>query len=275
MTSTTDEEPPPRSELPMPGTTPQDDHTQDSAAHSQPLSLSLPPDDEATRLLTRSPHPYHRRSIHLYSSKEARAGLSPNPSEHSSGSSWSSDAEEGKKAAHGAESGSQIPSRSMSESGTEADDEGYSFVKALPAPPIRPHKGLRDLRGTDIDGIRSESPLLTPSILDEESRRLSNRSGYFKGTRKASEASSPSDEEVRREREKFAKRRRAELLRRGFEVILVGAIGALVVGGAEATRTLRIWSRGAYILSQACRCYYRNTHFILQSFLPTPWSIRF
>ena len=60
-----------------------------------------------------------------------------------------------------------------SDSGTEADDERRTFVKALPAPHLRPRKGLKT-------GESNADVLLTPSQLDDEGRRLSK--DYFTRT---------------------------------------------------------------------------------------------
>ena len=71
-----------------------------------------------------------------------------------------------------------------SESGTEADDEGTSsFVKALPAPAHRPHKGLRGATGDDVDaGLEELDALLTPSFLLEQKKGGEKGGGYFDET---------------------------------------------------------------------------------------------
>ena len=110
-------------------------------------------------------------------------------------------------------------STSPSDSGTEADDErGRSSLLGLPAPPVKPRKGLKGPRGSG-----TESPLLTPSYLDSESRRLdskvlSKRWGNF-------QSQTCINEETIRLRQKFNQRRRAELIRRISEIVLMGAIG--------------------------------------------------
>lgn len=132
---------------------------------------------------------------------------------------------------------------SPSDSGTEADDEGYGFVKALPAPPIRPHKGLRDVRGTGIDGAGG-SPLLTPSQVDEDGRRYAAE--FFKVAKDTSrrEEPSPTDDEAKAARQKYLKRRRNELVRRTTETALLGTIGLLVVRGCSCGEKLLQWHRG-------------------------------
>ncbi|OMP84132.1 putative methyltransferase [Diplodia seriata] len=203
---------------------------------------------DALRLLNRSPHPYHRRRQQLREPQQS------SPAWSNSSSATSSDYEngnvngDGNGKANGRQRAaptsypSQAASRSMSESGTEADDEGYGFVKALPAPPIRPHKGLRDVKEVD---AANDSGLLTPSVLEEEGRRLSVATGYYsqRTGKTGMEEETIEDEKVKRERERFAKKRRAEMLRRGCEVALLAAIGTVVLRGAVACRSLDAWSR--------------------------------
>ena len=131
-------------------------------------------------------------------------------------------------------------SQSPSGSGTEADDEGYTFVKALPPPPLRPHKGLRDTHGSGQGG----SPLLTPTQIDDEGRKLSDE--YFaekkKGKRKGE--ASFTDDEARAARQKYLKRRRMELVRRTTETALLAGIGFLAVSGCGCWEKLLGWHRG-------------------------------
>lgn len=103
------------------------------------------PDHDDLRLLSRSPHPYHRQTSELLepsTSSSYAARQSPQPTD----------------------------------SGTEADDE--HFLKGLPAP-RRLHKGLRG-RNEALSGY--STPLLTPlARLDGQGRRLSSF-GAKKGT---------------------------------------------------------------------------------------------
>ncbi|KAB2578626.1 Dolichol kinase sec59 [Lasiodiplodia theobromae] len=200
---------------------------------------------DALRLLNRSPHPYHRRRQQL---REPTAGSNPSSTassdyENNDSNNDGDNAKMSKRQRAAPTSyPSQAASRSMSESGTEADDEGYGFVKALPAPFIRPHKGLRDVKDAD---AANDSGLLTPSVLEEEGRRLSAAPGYYSQRRGKGgvEDETVEDERVKRERERFVKRRRAEMLRRGCEVMLLAAIGAVVLRGAMARKSLDAWSR--------------------------------
>ncbi|KAF2749749.1 hypothetical protein M011DRAFT_517668 [Sporormia fimetaria CBS 119925] len=129
---------------------------------------------------------------------------------------------------------------SSMQSGTEADDEGYGLVKALPAPPMRPRKGLRDMRGAGFDG--AATPLPTPSQVDEDGRRYSLE--YFRSKKSRGKAGSPSPtDEERAAREKYRKRRRNELFRRSTETVLLAFIGLLAVRGCSCWKELLRWQR--------------------------------
>lgn len=180
---------------------------------------------DALRFFTRSPHPYHRHQVAKASNKGASSGgagigssptTTPTPHLSDAEGPVVASQENGKSCRNGSET--------PSESGTEADDEGYGFIKALPAPPVKPRKGLRDTRGYIVDG--TPSPLLTPSQLDDQERRLSQD---FLRAIKKSETISLSDNEARAARAKYVKRRRAEVIRRLSEVALLGAIGGLIL----------------------------------------------
>jgi dolichol kinase len=200
---------------------------------------SLAPEDvEQLELFRRSPHPYHRRAHELRSNDASqssdsadftRTALSPNDR-------TISDEDDRKRR-------KQTPS--PSESGTEADDEGYGFIKALPAPPLRPRKGLRDTRGSGLDST-APSPLLTPSLVDEEGSKFSAE--YFKPRRGKDRTGepSPTDDEAKAARQKYLKRRRSELVRRTTETALLGFIGLLAVRGCGCWNGLLIWNRGLH-----------------------------
>lgn len=110
---------------------------------------------------------------------------------------------------------------SPSASGTEADDERPPFLKGLPAPPLRPKKGLKDVKSTGFGPF--QSPYLTPSYLDVDPRSLPT------GTRAKKQG--PEKEqafevgEAKRIQEKNTKRRRAEFARRILETSLLGGVG--------------------------------------------------
>ena len=109
---------------------------------------------------------------------------------------------------------------SPSDSGSEADDESGPLLKSLPAPPLRLHKGLKNesAQGTP-------SPLLTPSYLDDEKRKLSFEASFKR--RGSLQSNASTDEETLAIKDKFRKRRRAELIRRFTETILLLSIGSV------------------------------------------------
>ena len=159
--------------------------------------------------LSRSPHPYHRRGT----SFPSQDGTRPNPSvacaeAQRTEASIESDAEVGYfDADHRKRRKTCEPS---SDSGTEADDEKGPLLLGLPAPPLKPRKGLRDGNG-------NASPLLTPSYLDDDPSR---RSSEIRAKRRASLEDCSASEAAAKTKEKFRRRRRAELIRRVTETTL-------------------------------------------------------
>ncbi|KAI1115778.1 hypothetical protein F5Y14DRAFT_103462 [Nemania sp. NC0429] len=147
------------------------DHIGPSPAPCDDVQTGLDHDD--LRLLSRSPHPYHRQTSELL--------------EPSTSSSYA--------IRH---------SSQPTDSGTEADDE--HFLKGLPAP-RRLHKGLR---GRNEVSSGASTPFLTPlARLDGEGRRLSSF-GLKNGT---SMDQSPTDaDERRKKRAREIIRRFTELL---------------------------------------------------------------
>jgi hypothetical protein len=128
---------------------------------------------------------------------------------------------------------------SPNESGTEADDESISYLKALPAPPLRSRKGLKVAMPAGMDG--QETPLLTPTAIDEEGKRFDFPTTKSKKTGVEKTAA---DDELREARAKFVKRRRAELARRASEVLLLALIGMLVLGNESIRSSIQQWHRG-------------------------------
>ncbi|CAK7232273.1 dolichol kinase [Sporothrix bragantina] len=124
------------------------------------LAVEIDGDGDGLRLLNRSPHPYHHRNTDLLHAADRIASLSPAPrpsstqprtrqspqnnhSSHNSSSTpipTSTSAMSLSSVASGFFSKDSAPG---SDSGTEADDE--HFLKGLPAPRSRPHKGLRGM----------------------------------------------------------------------------------------------------------------------------------
>lgn len=170
------------------------------------------PPNRAPRL-SRSPHPYIRQQSDVLQDS-GNALVSPtvvNSSLNNEKNEYTYfDADHRKR-----RKGSSSPS----DSGTEADDErGRSSLPGLPAPPVRPRKGLKGSNDS-----ATASPLLTPSYLDAESRRLDSKAQ----TKLWGSLQSPScaDEETIKLRQKFNQKRRAELIRRVSETILMGVVG--------------------------------------------------
>ncbi|KAL8994148.1 MAG: hypothetical protein Q9169_005804 [Polycauliona sp. 2 TL-2023] len=109
-------------------------------------------------------------------------------------------------------------STTPSDSGSEADDESGPLLKSLPAPPLRLRKGLKNE-----SALGTPSPLLTPSYLDDEKRRASFEASFKR--RASLQSHTSTDEETLAIKDKFRKRRRAELLRRLTETALLLCIG--------------------------------------------------
>jgi hypothetical protein len=131
-------------------------------AHLSPDSFAVDPDEQDhLRPLNRSPHPYHHQSYELPHLSD-RFRLQNGTARASKGR----DSDEGESlAANGHTSFPTFSKESTpgSESGTEADDE--HFLKGLPAPKARLHKGLRG-RNEPLSG--SGSPLPSPPIREED-----------------------------------------------------------------------------------------------------------
>ena len=146
-------------------------------------------------VFTRLPQPYHLREAQL---RTSLSGL--HIDRQSNGH-----AIDGSKASRSA--------NSPSESGTDADDESFTFTRALPPPPLRPRKGLRDAKGADLDA--AGIPFLTPSKLGDD---VADHFGThaIKGDRLAA------DEKTK---QLNIKRRHTELLRRVAEVSTLAALG--------------------------------------------------
>lgn len=130
---------------------------------------------------------------------------------------------------------------SSSDSGTEADDEAYTFIKALPAPPSRPNKGLR------VPGKESESlihsPLLTPTKILSEPLQLTKQSPGAKcsaETERSLVNGSKADL-------KFYKRRRSEVVRRLSEFALCLGIAVGVLAKSDVFHDAALYHREIFI----------------------------
>ena len=192
------------------------------------------------RHFSRSPHPYHRQQSDIHSHTEHSRQLTEACNERSNSSPVRVSSQTGIEQEGGAQIGAgsrrwQDSSKSPSDSGTEADDEGNGLLKGLPAPPHRARKGLRDAKGGIL--ATTPSPLLTPPYLEADRRALRlDNIGELRGS---AHARHRENEEVEKARERFRKRRRAELIRRSSEVLLLGIIGCIVYRGFGVTEAGR------------------------------------
>ncbi|KAL8855306.1 MAG: hypothetical protein Q9178_008035 [Gyalolechia marmorata] len=136
-------------------------------------------------------------------------------------------------------------STTPSDSGTEADNESGPLLKSLPAPPAKLRKGLKN--GS---AVGTPSPLLTPSYLDDEKRREVFEASLKR--RASLQSHTSTDEETLAIRDKFRKKRRAELIRRLTETVLL-----LCIGGIACWRTilLPIRKRITHALLVICGTY--------------------
>ncbi|KAM7208740.1 hypothetical protein V8F20_000903 [Naviculisporaceae sp. PSN 640] len=183
--------------------------------HLQPPGLpsrttSSNPEDDADDLKarSRSPHPYHRQQSELlepsdrliYRVNAATPGAIDLPS--------------------------PVDSNAASTSGTEADDE--HFLKGLPAPKARLHKGLRGMN-EPLSG--SSTPLLSPAVIEEEVRKTNLN---------------PTKNGLEREKRAAADkvRRRREITRRATEVILLGCQAAIVASNKKTQLLLSTYRDG-------------------------------
>ncbi|KAL8709082.1 MAG: hypothetical protein Q9220_006103 [cf. Caloplaca sp. 1 TL-2023] len=175
------------------------------------------------RPLSRSPHPYVRRPREIL---VTTAGINDScdlPPPHTN-----RDAENLRPPGDPLSSGfldvdnrkrRKAPS-TPSNSGSEADDESGPFLKGLPAPPFRLRKGLKNEATSGIS-----SPLLTPSYLDDAKRKEVSEFDFHRQGNAQHQV--PTDEASQKIQDKFNKRRRAELIRRTTETILLFGIGCI------------------------------------------------
>lgn len=177
----------------------------------RPEPITVSPNDELEdqenlRTLSRSPHPYLRHKWELLEPSDSFIPRATSIPTHTPG-----DARD-----------QLIPSPAFTkdstpntDSGTEADDE--IFVKRLPAPRARLHKGLRG-RPEPPSGVAT--PLLTPSFLE--------------GDLDTSRGKERRAEDEKRHRAENA-RRRKELIRRATEVLILSGLGRLVVTNPDVS----------------------------------------
>ncbi|PHH82561.1 hypothetical protein CDD82_5581 [Ophiocordyceps australis] len=176
-----------------------------SAADSSPHDSELDP-----LPLSRSPHPYHHHSFDLQQPSECIApnGHCPPPQTGPLDPSQTAFPALSKE------------SSLASDSGTEADDE--HFLKGLPAPRAKLHKGLRGRTETS-SGI--STPIASPSILQHQAHVAAKQ-------------------DIDKQRQSDSLRRTRVLLRRITETALVFSLGLMVATNRRASPLLKLWRKG-------------------------------
>ncbi|KAK3499300.1 uncharacterized protein B0T23DRAFT_14221 [Neurospora hispaniola] len=177
--------------------------------HATDVKYDQQDPEEDITIGTRTPKPYYRQSFELLEPSERLL--------HRAATVALSQRQPSSTSAHN--------SNPASDSGTEADDE--HFLKGLPAPKTRSHKGLRG-KNEPLSG--TSTPLLSPNAPDEDGRDpdLNSRSG-FSIRLKRSEAERA--------------RRRKEVVRRGAEVLLLACQGVLVASNHDVQPFIQIYRK--------------------------------
>lgn len=127
-------------------------------------------------------------------------------------------------------------SRTPSDSGTEADDESTGILRGLPAPPIRPRKGLRSGAA---GGVDSDTWLPT----------LQPWTTFVRPTARGSRRSSEDELGKAAEERHLSRRRRVEILRRSLETALLLSVGTVALLQKEARSLAWSWRKGMMALS--------------------------
>lgn len=190
------------------------------------LSPESPPtldrdEQDSLRALSRSPHPYHHQSSEL-----------PHPSEHlvarSQGVSLPkpADNDSSQPSPPGAPTFSK-ESTPASDSGTDADDE--HFLKGLPPPKLRPHKGLRGLNEV-ISG--TSTPVLSPAVLHEPVPAAGRKAPHT-GNKAESRTILPD-----------AIRRRKILVQRAIEAGIITTLAGMIQANKLLKPALDTWRKG-------------------------------
>ncbi|MBE3049563.1 hypothetical protein IMZ48_45115 [Candidatus Bathyarchaeota archaeon] len=165
------------------------------------------------RLLSRSPHPYHHQSSDLLHPSDCL----PYNGRPPAGAPRMTPA-------------AILPRDSpfVSDSGTEADDEHY--LRGLPAPRARLHKGLRG-RNEALSG--SSSPMLSPATPEHHVAELGERT--------------PAEVEVERRHSADRARQARLAVRRYVEVALVAGLVLKVISHRQVQPIVRLWFPGKWL----------------------------
>lgn len=186
--------------------------------------------------LSRSPHPYSRRSFRLetptLSTPKLRDGVDDGETEDVGSGSATTKEDERQHSLNGQRHSSDTASSS------DAEEEQQFQLKALPPPSIKPSKGLRI--SSQNGGQHDITPLLTPIALHEAEGRLAN--GYFGDTN----GSSIAQVELDKLKTRFETKRRLGLIHRGCEVLLLVVITLVVLNGEGVWEQACRWSKGDY-----------------------------
>ena len=184
--------------------------------------------------LSRSPHPYTRRSFRFDRPATWKQDLNEAvdiDGKHNVTSGCDT-TNEGDSL-----QGQSIPRQSSeAASSSDAEEEQLLLLKALPPPSIKASKGLRIPPFTV--GQHDNTPLLTPNALHEAQDLLAK--GYFAvGT-----GSSISQDELEKLRARIETKRRLGLIHRACEVLLLVVITLVVLNGEGVWGHACRWSRG-------------------------------
>ncbi len=175
------------------------------------------------RELLRSPHPYHRRGMSLLNTRDE-------------------DEEPRQPSDRGNE---LLRGISSSESGTEADDERGGFLKGLPAPLLRSHKGLRDTPFED--STAQPSPSASPPPIERNDRQLVSQVRATHNTWVVNEGTA--EQTIR---EKYTKRKRSEVIRRATETVLFFVVGLVASFSHLSEDALLTYSSGESVCIFIC-----------------------
>ena len=189
--------------------------------------------EDALRRLSRSPHPYHRQAFELPYGSERFSTNAPTLRSPLRSAQNTDDDEELTSPRSQSES---CRESANSDSGTEADDE--HFLKGLPAPKLRPHKGVRGQ-----DGILSgtPSPLLSPAIFEDDSQKLE---GYVR--QRIIPSINLNEEDARKAVEKLRHKRRVEIVRRAAEAGILILVTGILCLDSQVRQLLHFWKRGTH-----------------------------
>ncbi|GFP55412.1 hypothetical protein TASIC1_0005027000 [Trichoderma asperellum] len=186
-------------------------------SHLSPESR-LTEEQDNLRVLNRSPHPYHHQSSelpHLSEQPISRA-------QRTASSRLASDANQPSPSVPPTFSKESTPA---SDSGTDADDE--HFLKGLPPPKLRPHKGLRG-KNEVISG--TSTPVLSPAVLQEPT---AGRKVSLGGKKSEDKAIVPD-----------TIRRRKILVQRALEAGIIVTLARMIQANKLLSPILDTWRKG-------------------------------